>query len=309
MLKEISKITVTDEKTGATEENISTNPIFMMSNSGSRGNQDQMRQLAGMRGLMAKPSGEIIEDAHHLLVPRGPVRAAVLHFHARRAQGLADTALKTANSGYLTRRLVDVVQDVIIGDDDCGTVDGLEISHLIKAGDIKTRLSERALGRFTLFPVYDTATGEELIPPNTMIDEDYADKLDTSGVSSITIRSALTCQSKRGVCSHCYGRDLARGHKVNVGEAVGIIAAQSIGEPGTQLTMRTFHIGGTASRESSATPSRPSTLAGSSCPGSRRSRTPRASSWSWARAARWASWTSRAASARSTCCPRAPSSM
>ena len=132
---------------------------------------------------------------------------------------------------------------------DCGTVDGLEISHLIKAGDVKARLSERALGRVTLFPVYDPESGEEIIPANTIIDEEHAKKLDEVGVNSITIRSALTCQSRYGVCALCYGRDLARGHRVNIGETVGIIAAQSIGEPGTQLTMRTFHIGGTASKE------------------------------------------------------------
>jgi len=250
MLSEISKDVVKDE-TGEKEEiNISFNPIFMMSNSGSRGNQDQMRQLAGMRGLMAKPSGEIIETPITSSFREG---LSVLQYftstHGAR-KGLADTALKTANSGYLTRRLVDVVQDVIVSELDCGTVDGLEIAHLIKGGEIKDRLSDRALGRVTLFPVYDPEDPSiEIIPANTLIDEEYADKMNRAGVSSVVIRSALTCQSRQGVCSRCYGRDLARGHLVNVGETVGIIAAQSIGEPGTQLTMRTFHIGGTASRE------------------------------------------------------------
>jgi DNA-directed RNA polymerase subunit beta' len=249
MMSEISADTLEHPETGEKKTNPSFNPIYMMTNSGSRGNQDQMRQLAGMRGLMAKPSGEIIETPITSSFREG---LSVLQYftstHGAR-KGLADTALKTANSGYLTRRLVDVVQDVIVSENDCGTVDGLEVSHLIKAGDIKARLSERALGRFTLFPVMDPETGEEIIPPNTLINEQFAQKLDDCGVTSIMIRSALTCQSRYGVCASCYGRDLARGHMVNVGETVGIIAAQSIGEPGTQLTMRTFHIGGTASRE------------------------------------------------------------
>jgi DNA-directed RNA polymerase subunit beta' len=249
MLSEISTERMVNQKTGEEVVGTSSNPIFMMINSGSRGNQDQMRQLAGMRGLMAKPSGEIIETPITSSFREG---LSVLQYftstHGAR-KGLADTALKTANSGYLTRRLVDVVQDVIVTDIDCGTVDGLEVSHLIKAGDIKARLSERALGRVTLFPVYDPETGEEIIPANSVIDEVYARLLDDRAVSSLHMRSALTCQSRYGVCSLCYGRDLARGHLVNIGETVGIIAAQSIGEPGTQLTMRTFHIGGTASRE------------------------------------------------------------
>jgi len=249
MLLEISKETTVNDKTGEIVESSSFNPIFMMINSGSRGNQDQMRQLAGMRGLMAKPSGEIIETPITSSFREG---LSVLQYftstHGAR-KGLADTALKTANSGYLTRRLVDVVQDVIISEIDCGTVDGLEVSHLIKASDIKARLSERALGRVTLFPVYDPETGKIIIQGNAVIDEAAARLLDERGVSSIHMRSALTCQSRYGVCSLCYGRDLARGHLVNIGETVGIIAAQSIGEPGTQLTMRTFHIGGTASRE------------------------------------------------------------
>ncbi|MGJ3523283.1 DNA-directed RNA polymerase subunit beta' [Nitratidesulfovibrio sp. D1] len=249
MTKEISHEVIVDPRTGKEEVNSSFNPIYMMSTSGARGNQDQMRQLAGMRGLMAKPSGEIIETPITSSFREG---LDVLQYfnstHGAR-KGLADTALKTANSGYLTRRLVDVVQDVIVSELDCGTVDGIEIGHFIKGGDIKVRLSDRVLGRVLLYPVFDPETRELLFPENTLIDEDVAQTLEAMGISTVTIRSALTCQSERGVCARCYGRDLARGHLVNIGETVGIIAAQSIGEPGTQLTMRTFHIGGTASRE------------------------------------------------------------
>ena len=249
MMEEISRDTVIDAKTGDAEVNASFNPIYMMATSGARGNQDQMRQLAGMRGLMAKPSGEIIETPITASFREG---LSVLQYfnstHGAR-KGLADTALKTANSGYLTRRLVDVVQDVTICEIDCGTVDGLELTHYIKDGEIKQRLAERVLGRTTMFPVFDEDTGELIVDGNAIIDEALAEKIDQSGIGSITIRSGLTCKSPQGVCAMCYGRDLARGHIVNVGETVGIIAAQSIGEPGTQLTMRTFHIGGTASRE------------------------------------------------------------
>nr|WP_321256235.1 DNA-directed RNA polymerase subunit beta' [uncultured Pseudodesulfovibrio sp.] len=249
MMQEISTDVLTDPKTGKTEVNSSFNPIYMMATSGARGNQDQMRQLAGMRGLMAKPSGEIIETPITASFREG---LSVLQYfnstHGAR-KGLADTALKTANSGYLTRRLVDVVQDVTVSEIDCGTVDGLEIGHFMKGGEIKQRLAERVQGRVTMFDTFDEDTGELIIPANTIIDEAYAKKLDKSGINSILIRSGLTCKSKQGICAMCYGRDLARGHLVNVGETVGIIAAQSIGEPGTQLTMRTFHIGGTASKE------------------------------------------------------------
>jgi DNA-directed RNA polymerase subunit beta' len=249
MMQEMSTDVLTDPRTGETEVNSSFNPIYMMATSGARGNQDQMRQLAGMRGLMAKPSGEIIETPITASFREGlSVLQYFISTHGAR-KGLADTALKTANSGYLTRRLVDVVQDVTVSELDCGTVDGLELGHLIKGGEIKQRLAERVRGRVTMFDVYDEETGELVVPANTMIDGEYARKLDASGVNSMTIRSGLTCKSKQGVCAMCYGRDLARGHLVNVGETVGIIAAQSIGEPGTQLTMRTFHIGGTASKE------------------------------------------------------------
>jgi DNA-directed RNA polymerase subunit beta' len=249
MMLEISTDILTDEKTGRQEKSVSFNPIYMMINSGARGNQDQMRQLAGMRGLMAKPSGEIIETPITSSFREG---LSVLQYfnstHGAR-KGLADTALKTANSGYLTRRLVDVVQDVVVSEIDCGTVDGIELTHLVKSGNIEQKLSDRVLGRMTMFDVFDEETGELLIPAGTMVDEKYARIIDDKGIASLTIRSALTCASRHGVCASCYGRDLARGRLVNVGETVGIIAAQSIGEPGTQLTMRTFHIGGTAARE------------------------------------------------------------
>ena len=227
MIKEISYDILKDPKTGREEKNQSFNSIFMMSTSGARGNQDQMRQLAGMRGLMAKPSGEIIETPITSSFREG---LSVLQYftstHGAR-KGLADTALKTANSGYLTRRLVDVVQDVIVSEHDCGTVDGIELTHLREGGDIKTPVWERAMGRVLLYPVYDPEDAEKvLLPENTLIDEAEAAVLREHGVSSITVRSPLTCQAERGICALCYGRDLARGHLVNTGETVGIIAAQ-----------------------------------------------------------------------------------
>lgn len=249
MMKDLSTDTVRDEKTGEEKTDVSLNPVFMMANSGARGNKDQMRQLAGIRGLMAKPSGEIIETPITSSFREG---LTVLQYftstHGAR-KGLADTALKTANSGYLTRRLVDVVQDVVISEYDCGTVDGIEVAHMVKAGEIKERLRDRILGRISMFDVHDPETDELIVSGNHLINEEKAQWIEDAGISSVTIRSALTCKSKKGVCSLCYGRDLARGHLANVGETVGIIAAQSIGEPGTQLTMRTFHIGGTASKE------------------------------------------------------------
>ncbi len=249
MMRKMSLEVLTDPDTGREEQNQSFNPIFMMATSGSRGNPDQMRQLAGMRGLMAKPSGEIIETPITASFREGlTVLQYFISTHGAR-KGLADTALKTANSGYLTRRLVDVVQDVQISEKDCGTVDGLEMGHMIKAGEVKERLSQRVLGRLTMFDVYDPISGDLLIPGNTLIDENYAQMIENAGLNTMTVRSVVTCKSKHGVCASCYGQDLATGRLVNVGEAVGIIAAQSIGEPGTQLTMRTFHIGGTASKE------------------------------------------------------------
>ncbi len=248
MIKEISFDIVTDAKTGNVEKNQSFNPIFMMSNSGARGNQDQMRQLAGMRGLMAKPSGEIIETPITSSFREGLTVLQYFNSTHGARKGLADTALKTANSGYLTRRLVDVVQDVIVATNDCGTVDGIERTAIKEGGEVKTPLSERVLGRVLLQAVEDPDDPTQiLLPENTLLDEEMCQMLQDKGINSVMVRSALTCQADRGICSLCYGRDLARGHLVNIGETVGIIAAQSIGEPGTQLTMRTFHIGGTAS--------------------------------------------------------------
>ncbi len=224
------------------------NSIFMMADSGARGSNAQIRQLAGMRGLMAKPSGEIIETP---IVANFREGLSVLQYfvstHGAR-KGLADTALKTANSGYLTRRLVDVSQDVIVTEPDCGALDGLYVSALIEGGEVIEKMGDRILGRVTLDEVIDPVTNETIVEANQEITEDLVKKLDETGIDRVRIRSVLTCQSKKGICSLCYGRDLARGRMVNNGEAVGVIAAQSIGEPGTQLTMRTFHIGGTASR-------------------------------------------------------------
>jgi len=226
----------------------SFNPIYMMSDSGARGSKDQMRQLAGMRGLMAKPSGEIIETPITSNFREGlTVLQYFISTHGAR-KGLADTALKTANSGYLTRRLVDVSQDVVVTEEDCGTMDGIWVDALVEGGEIIQRVSERVLGRVAIQDIIDPVTGEILVKANEEIDEERVAKIEAAGIERVKIRSVLTCQSKRGVCRRCYGRDLAHGRLVNIGEAVGIIAAQSIGEPGTQLTMRTFHIGGTASK-------------------------------------------------------------
>jgi DNA-directed RNA polymerase subunit beta' len=226
----------------------SFNPIYMMSDSGSRGSKDQMRQLAGMRGLMAKPSGEIIETPITSNFREGlTVLQYFISTHGAR-KGLADTALKTANSGYLTRRLVDVAQDTVITMEDCGTVDGIWVNALMEGGEIIERVGARVLGRTALQDIIDPITGELLVAANEEIDEEKVERIQDAGLERVRIRSVLTCQTKRGVCKKCYGRDLAHGHEVNIGEAIGIMAAQSIGEPGTQLTMRTFHIGGTASK-------------------------------------------------------------
>ncbi len=224
----------------------SFNPIYMMADSGARGSAVQLRQLAGMRGLMAKPSGEIIETPITANFREGlTVLQYFISTHGAR-KGLADTALKTANSGYLTRRLVDVAQDCIITEHDCETVDGVYVSALMEGGEIIETAGERVLGRVTLHDIKDPFTGEVIVKANQEIDEALVEKIDHAGIERVNIRSVLTCRSKHGVCAKCYGRDLAHGHLVNIGEAVGIVAAQSIGEPGTQLTMRTFHIGGTA---------------------------------------------------------------
>jgi len=226
----------------------SFNPIFIMADSGARGSKDQIRQLAGMRGLMAKPSGAIIESPIKANFREGlGVLEYFISTHGAR-KGLADTALKTANSGYLTRRLVDVAQDSTIVEKDCNTLDGIWAEPLMEGGEVIQRVGERILGRVSLDDIYDPFTDELLVGANEQITEDKVEKIEASGIDRVLIRSVLTCRSKRGVCAMCYGRDLGRGHMVNMGEAIGIIAAQSIGEPGTQLTMRTFHIGGTASR-------------------------------------------------------------
>ncbi len=226
----------------------SFNPIFMMADSGARGSAAQIRQLAGMRGLMAKPDGSIIETPITANFREGlDVLQYFISTHGAR-KGLADTALKTANSGYLTRRLVDVAQDLVVSEEDCGTTKGLGMASLIEGGDIMEPLRERVLGRASAQDVYRLGKEDLLIPAGTLLDERWVEQLEEHGIDHIVVRSAITCETRYGVCAKCYGRDLARGHLVNVGEAVGVIAAQSIGEPGTQLTMRTFHIGGAASR-------------------------------------------------------------
>ncbi len=231
-----------------TRKQPSFNPIYIMADSGARGSAQQIRQLAGMRGLMAKPSGEIIETPITANFREGlSVLQYFISTHGAR-KGLADTALKTANSGYLTRRLVDVAQDAIIAEYDCGTMDGLYIGALVEGGEIIEPMGERILGRVALDDIHDPLTGEVLVRANEEIDENRVAKIENSGLDKVKIRSVLTCQARRGICVECYGRDLARGRKVSIGEAVGVIAAQSIGEPGTQLTMRTFHIGGAATR-------------------------------------------------------------
>jgi len=226
----------------------SFNPIYMMADSGARGSKDQMRQLAGMRGLMAKPSGEIIETPINANFREGlSVLQYFISTHGAR-KGLADTALKTANSGYLTRRLADVAQDCIVSTYDCGTTSGVEVEPLLEGGEIIQRLGERILGRVTMENIHDPFTDEILVKEGEFLTEVEVDKIENAGNTNVKIRSVLTCKAKSGVCVKCYGRDLAHGGPVEIGEAVGILAAQSIGEPGTQLTMRTFHIGGTASR-------------------------------------------------------------
>ncbi len=231
-----------------TRKQPSFNPIYIMADSGARGSAQQIRQLAGMRGLMAKPSGEIIEQPITANFREGlSVLQYFISTHGAR-KGLADTALKTANSGYLTRRLVDVAQDAIVNEYDCGTMDGIVMSALVESGEVIEALAERILGRVALDDIHDPVTGEVLVRANEEIDEARVIKIENSGLDKVKIRTALTCQTKRGICVECYGRDLARGRKASIGEAVGVIAAQSIGEPGTQLTMRTFHIGGTATR-------------------------------------------------------------
>jgi DNA-directed RNA polymerase subunit beta' len=235
---------------GEEEEQASFNSVYMMADSGARGSAAQIRQLAGMRGLMAKPDGSIIETPITANFREGlNVLQYFISTHGAR-KGLADTALKTANSGYLTRRLVDVAQDLVITNSDCGTFDGVLMTPLIEGGDVVEPLRERVLGRVVAEDVYIPGTETVLLERNTLLDEALVDLLEANSVDQIMVRSVITCENDFGVCANCYGRDLARGHMVGKGESVGVIAAQSIGEPGTQLTMRTFHIGGAASRAS-----------------------------------------------------------
>jgi DNA-directed RNA polymerase subunit beta' len=246
MLQEL-RVEEVKNKDGSRKKVESFNPIYMMADSGSRGSAQQIRQLAGMRGLMAKPSGEIIETPITANFREGlTVLQYFISTHGAR-KGLADTALKTANSGYLTRRLVDVAQDCTIMEYDCKTIDGIYMTSLVEGGEIIERIGDRVLGRVSLEDIIDPQTGEIIVHRDQEINEIAVDKINDTGIDRVKIRSVLTCQSRRGVCVKCYGRDLARGKMVNIGEAIGVIAAQSIGEPGTQLTMRTFHIGGTAS--------------------------------------------------------------
>ena len=241
MMKEIS---ASKKDANGVEQQV--NSIYMMAHSGARGSPAQMRQLAGMRGLMAKPSGEIIESP---IISNFKEGLSVMEYfnstHGAR-KGLADTALKTANSGYLTRRLVDVAQDCIITEEDCGTKSGIKVRAIIDAGTVVASLAIRILGRTTAEDVKDPASNKIVVKRGTLLTEPEVELITNAGVQEMKIRSVLTCEAKNGVCGACYGRDLARGTPVNMGEAVGVIAAQSIGEPGTQLTMRTFHIGGAA---------------------------------------------------------------
>jgi len=252
MMDNLSKESVIDREGNEVEQE-SFNSVYMMADSGARGSPAQIRQLAGMRGLMAKPDGSIIETP---IVANFREGLNVLQYftstHGAR-KGLADTALKTANSGYLTRRLVDVAQDLVVTEQDCGTEEGLVMTPLIEGGDVVVGLGDRILGRVVATDVHKPGSeGDVVVPAGTLIDEAWVHKIEAEGIDEVIVRSAITCDSRVGICSSCYGRDLGRGHQVNVGEAVGVIAAQSIGEPGTQLTMRTFHIGGAASRSSAA---------------------------------------------------------
>ena len=246
MMANLSKETVVN-RDGEDEQQDSFNSVYMYADSGARGSPAQIRQLAGMRGLMAKPDGSIIETPIVANFREGlNVLQYFISTHGAR-KGLADTALKTANSGYLTRRLVDVAQDVVVTEEDCGTDEGLLMTPVIDGGDIIESLSDRVLGRIVAKDVVKPGTDEVLLEAGTMVDEVWSERLEELGIDEVEVRSPITCKTRYGICSSCYGRDLGRGHQVNMGEAIGVVAAQSIGEPGTQLTMRTFHIGGAAS--------------------------------------------------------------
>jgi DNA-directed RNA polymerase subunit beta' len=251
MMEKLGTDEVSDSKGNKVRQK-SFNSIFMMADSGARGSAAQIRQLAGMRGLMAKPDGSIIETPITANFREGlNVLQYFISTHGAR-KGLADTALKTANSGYLTRRLVDVAQDLVVTEIDCGTVNGLSITPIVEGGDVVEGLGERVLGRVVSEDVSVASSGEVLVKAGALIDEKLVKLLEKMGVDQVMVRSPITCETRYGVCAQCYGRDLGRGHRINIGEAVGVIAAQSIGEPGTQLTMRTFHVGGAASRAAAA---------------------------------------------------------
>ncbi|MBQ9619403.1 MAG: DNA-directed RNA polymerase subunit beta', partial [Neisseriaceae bacterium] len=242
----------TKDRDGKTVDQESFNSIYMMADSGARGSAAQIKQLSGMRGLMAKPDGSIIETPITSNFREGlNVLQYFIATHGAR-KGLADTALKTANSGYLTRRLVDVTQDLVVTEDDCGTSDGFIMKAVVQGSDVIEALRDRILGRVTAVDVVDRKTGETIVPAGTLLTEKDVEQIDKAGVDEVKVRTPITCQTRHGLCAKCYGRDLARGKLVNKGESVGVIAAQSIGEPGTQLTMRTFHIGGAASRSAAA---------------------------------------------------------
>jgi DNA-directed RNA polymerase subunit beta' len=247
MMDQLGNQKTTDRKgKEVTEE--SFNAIYMMADSGARGSAAQIRQLAGMRGLMAKPDGSIIETPITANFREGlNVLQYFISTHGAR-KGLADTALKTANSGYLTRRLVDVTQDLVVIEDDCGTQQGMAMKALVEGGEVVEALRERILGRVAATDVFNAENQEAVVAAGSLLDEDAVERIETGGIDEVKVRTPLTCETRYGICAKCYGRDLGRGTLVNVGEAVGVIAAQSIGEPGTQLTMRTFHIGGAASR-------------------------------------------------------------
>ena len=250
MMDKLGTDIVTDAQ-GKEVRQPSFNSIYMMADSGARGSAAQIRQLAGMRGLMAKPDGSIIETPITANFREGlNVLQYFISTHGAR-KGLADTALKTANSGYLTRRLVDVAQDLVVTEYDCGTEEGLLMTPIVEGGDVVEPLRERVLGRVVARPVSKLGSDEVAIEAGTLLDEDWVSRLEELNIDQVFVRSPISCETRHGVCAQCYGRDLARGHRINKGEAVGVIAAQSIGEPGTQLTMRTFHIGGAASRSAS----------------------------------------------------------
>ena len=247
MMDKLGKESVTTAE-GETIKQDSFNSVYMMADSGARGSAAQIRQLAGMRGLMAKPDGSIIETPITANFREGlDVLQYFISTHGAR-KGLADTALKTANSGYLTRRLVDIAQDLVVAELDCGTEKGMTMTPLVEGGDVVESLSERVLGRVTATDTLAPGTGELVVPAGTLLNEKWVERIEQASIDEVKVRSPINCETRYGICSTCYGRDLARGHKVNIGEAIGVMAAQSIGEPGTQLTMRTFHIGGAASR-------------------------------------------------------------